>query len=189
MVVPARAPHPALDRRVEHGGRGLLSASSVAPGARRGPGHAAGAGHAKTERARKKARSVFFFLSSEQVRTHFKKKLGSSDVFALPIRSSLSLFPPSSSPLHFYHDLQHPSGALQCLPRHRLCEHVVLSASSGGKKSSSAAQAASRRRRRRRRRWCIEVRFAALLPPFRCPFSMRRGVVDVNTTRNRGQKD
>ena len=37
-----RAPHSALDRRVESGGRDLLLASFVAPGARRGPGHAAG---------------------------------------------------------------------------------------------------------------------------------------------------
>lgn len=163
-----RAPHPALDRRVESGGRDLLWASFVAPGARRGPGHAAGR-HKKAKRERvffsrsKESEGHFFFPSSSLQKNGCRNNcFGRFDLFSL---LSPSVFLP-------YYDLQqHASGARQCLlPRQRLCEHVVLSA--GGDddgKESSAAQAACRRRRCRRR-CCIEVRFAALLSPLCCPF-------------------
>ena len=90
-------PHPALDRRVERGDRDLLLA--VAPGARRGPGRAAGSGHAKSKKEREEVfrerervtRPTFFFLPLS-----FETSVGSTSLLSCQF-DPLSLSPSLST--------------------------------------------------------------------------------------------
>ena len=158
----ASSPHPALDRRVERGGRDLLLASFVDPGARRGPGHAAGV-HAKSKRERE----IVFSERRSESSSLSKKK-----------RASTTTASCQFDPLFFPRFQLYTMISSTPLARASACRGSDFAASTSFSRPAAAARRGAQQRCKQplaavaAAATAVASRcgFAALLTPLYCPF-------------------